>query len=121
MSVLDALQNLTTAWLHACFPEEMANNKAERGARVIEEAVELAQVMGTSRELAHRLVDRVFDNPTGQADQELGGLAVVTAAAAGTLGLSVNDCHQRELGRIIGQMPAIRAKQAHKAEQGLTA
>ena len=115
------LQAQTFAWLRACFPEAVVHNHAERGARALEEAIELAQVMGTSRELAHRLVDRVFDNPPGEAAQEVGGAFVTLAVAASTLDLDAMECWATELARIQDRMPEIRAKQALKAAQGITA
>ena len=115
------LQRLTVAWLRACFPEPVVLNRPERGARVIEEAAELAQVLGTSRELAHRLVDRAFDNPVGDAGREVGGMAVVLASAAEVLALDVTECHHRELERLIGSIDATRERHAKKIKQGYTA
>lgn len=115
------LQAQTFAWLQACFPDSVVHNHAERGTRALEEAIELAQVMGATRELAHRLVDRVFDNPPGEAAQEVGGAFVTLAVATSVLGLDAMECWSKELSRIQGKMPEIRAKQALKASQGITA
>lgn len=121
ISVRGRLQRLTVAWLRACFPGEVVRNKPERGARLIEEAAELSQVLGTPRELAHRLVDRAYDNPPGDAVQEVGGLAIVLSSAAAMLDLDVDECHQMELERLIGAIDATRERHARKVEQGYVA
>ena len=118
---MKTLQATTFAWLRECFPDAVVHSGAERGARVLEESIELAQVMGTSRELAHRLVDRVFDNPPGEPHQEVGGLYVTLAVASAVLGLDGGECWRRELARIQGRIAETRARQAIKEAQGITA
>lgn len=119
--LMKALQVSTFDWLKACFPDVVVQNRAERGARVLEEVIELAQAMGTSRELAHRIVDRVFDNPPGEAEQEVGGAYVTLSVAASVLELDAQECWTKELHRIQGRIPEARARQALKVEQGITA
>jgi hypothetical protein len=48
------------AWMLKCFGPEISADSKERNYRFIEEALELVQALGCSREDAHKLVDYVF-------------------------------------------------------------
>jgi len=69
-------------WMHECFGPTISADKVERNDRFIEEALELAQASGYSKDRAHALVDYVFTRPQGEINQEVGGVMVTLAALA---------------------------------------
>lgn len=75
----------------------------ERGRRMLEEAVELAQAVGVTREDAVRLVDYVFARPPGVPYQELGGAGMTLLALAQAVGISADDAEQVELERVLAK------------------
>jgi hypothetical protein len=109
-------QRRVHAWLLECFGSQIASDKVERIDRFTEEAMELAQSLGYSRERAHALIDYVFDRPTGEPSQELGGVMVTLAALCPAHGLDMHAAAERELARITQPevIAKIRAKQAAK-------
>jgi hypothetical protein len=121
--MIKTLQRLTGAWLRACFPLAQFPSisfQEERGLRFLEEAIELSQVQGVSEEKALRLVRYVYSRKVGELHQEVGGCAVTLAALCEVMGMDLGECWEVELSRVMGCMDRIRAKQAEKAEQGIT-
>lgn len=106
-------------WATAAFAGD-PSDLPERVARFGEEALELQQALGQSREDAHALVDYVFDRPTGEPAQEMGGTMTTLALLAGVAGLDMVACGEAELARC--STPAILAKiqgkRANRAGRG---
>lgn len=107
-------QNRVRPWLLECFGETIANDPAERNHRFLEEALELVQAVGGTRNEAHQLVDYVFDRPIGDPPQEVGGVMVTLAALCLANQLDMHADGETELQRIWTKVPQIRAKQANK-------
>jgi hypothetical protein len=101
-------------WMLRCFGTEIADDKAERNHRFLEESLELVQAAGCTREEAMKLVDYVFDRPVGELHQEVGGTMVTLAALARAQGVSMEICGEVELQRCWQKIDQIRAKQAAK-------
>jgi hypothetical protein len=101
-------------WMMACFGEAISQDVAERNHRFIEEAIELVQATGCTREDVHRLADYVYDRPTGDPKQEVGGVLVTLAALCLATDMNFLGCGEHELSRIWGKVEQIRAKQAAK-------
>lgn len=101
-------------WLVACFGEAIAHNKTERNHRFLEEALELVQSIGCTKNEAHQLVDYVFDRPVGEPFQECGGVMVTLAALCFANNLNMDENAKIELARIWQKIEAIRIKQANK-------
>lgn len=101
-------------WLAACFTPEVRSNRSERTHRFLEEALELAQANGCSRNDAMVLVDYVFGRPKGEPDQEVGGVMVTLASLCSATGLNMDEAGDRELERNWNRIDAIRAKQQSK-------
>lgn len=103
-------------WCRAVFGDEIASNVKIRNFRFLEEALELVQSLGCSREDATRLVDYVFNRPVGEPTQEMGGTFVTLYALAAAAGLEpamagwdeFNRCCQPDV------IAKIRAKQKLK-------
>lgn len=104
----------------ACFGALIAADRAERNHRFYEEATELVQSGGMSREDAHALVDYTFDRPIGEPKQEVGGTMVTLAAWCLAHDINMHECADAELKRInVPEMiEKIRAKQLAKPKFG---
>jgi hypothetical protein len=87
---------------------------SERSHRFLEEAIELAQASGCTKEDARLLVEYVFDRPKGTQEQEVGGVMVTLAALCSALKLKMDDAGDKELARNWERIEAIRRKQASK-------
>lgn len=107
-------QERVAAWITACFPASAHENVSERSHRFLEEAVELAQASGCTKEDAQLIVDYVFDRPAGAQEQEVGGVLVTLAALCNALKLTMDDAGDKELARNWERIEAIRRKQASK-------
>jgi hypothetical protein len=111
---MSQFQQEVTRWMHACFGEADATSQRERNHRFTEEALELAQAAGTTREEVLMLVDYVFSRPVGERYQEAGGVMVTLAGLCSAHGLDMEKCGQLELNRVWTKVPEIRAKHALK-------
>lgn len=103
-------------WEWACqaFGREAAQNKDERNYRFLEEALELVQSLGCSKEDALKLVDYVYERPAGEPYQEVGGVSITLHLLCEVNGLFLDDCTEVELKRIYEKIEQIREKQANK-------
>ncbi len=116
MKEQQVFQTQVREWVIKCFGETIADDKLERNHRFLEEALELVQSTGCSKEDAHSLVDYVFNRPVGEVYQEIGGVMVTLSAlcSANKQPLFVNA--MVELNRINKPeiIEKIRIKQATK-------
>lgn len=110
----DSFQSRVHPWLIACFGAEISSDRGERNHRFLEEALELVQSCGGSRDDAHMLVDYVFDRPVGDRHQEVGGVMTTLAALCLAQGLCMHGAAEDELERVWTCVEKIRAKQAAK-------
>lgn len=101
-------------WTTNCFGTAIAEDKVERNFRFFEEATELVQATGMTKEQCLKLVDYVFDRPVGQFHQELGGVMVVLAALSNAYRCDMLLQGEVELNRCWNRIDKIRAKQAAK-------
>jgi len=114
VAVSDSYQARVAAWLTDCFGSGIARSKTERTHRFLEEALELAQAAGCTREDALSLVDYVFARPIGTMSEETGGVMVTLAGVAFAHGLDMVQAGEDELKRNVRRTPEIRAKRAAK-------
>jgi hypothetical protein len=70
---------------------------------MFEEAAEGAQAAGCDREMAHLLIDHVWDRPVGKLSQELGGIGVTVLALAEAAGLDADQCERDETARVLAK------------------
>ena len=110
----DLFQQRVAEWLAACFSPSGGSDREERVYRFFEEALELAQASGCSREDAHRLVNYVFSRPVGRPELEVGGVMVTLAGLCVAARIDMNDAANRELERNWARIDAIRNKRANK-------
>jgi hypothetical protein len=106
-------------WCVACFGPAITRDRKERCFRFLEEAVELVQSMGMTKEQVLTLVNYVYGRPAGIPRQEVGGTMVTLAALCGAHGLKLQECAQEEINRIESAevMQKIRMKQISKGER----
>lgn len=101
-------------WMQKCFGAEISRDREERNHRFLEEALELVQACGCERYEAMQLVDYVYERPTGETEQEIGGVMVTLAALCLAQNADMHECGETELARIWTAIDKIRAKQAAK-------
>lgn len=111
---ITSYQSRVEKWLEACFPASVRSDRGERTHRFLEEALELAQANGCSRDDAFALVDYVFGRPSGQPEQEVGGVMVTLASLCSASNINMDDAGNRELERNWNRIDLIRAKQQSK-------
>lgn len=110
------LQYRVGQWMLACFGDAIAKDKSERNHRFLEEALELAQACGASKDEALLLVDYVYGRPLGEPGQEVGGVLLTLSALCNARGIDMDRAGEREIERVdTPEMIArIRQKQATK-------
>lgn len=107
------LQTRITTWAHVTFKSDVLDIQ-ERAYRFGEEALELMQSIGISREDLHKLIDYVYNREPGEKKQEIGGVVTTLAVLASVHDLSVEECAVKELDRIWTRIDDIRRKQETK-------
>lgn len=117
--VRDDRQRIIQSWAVKTFGE-IANDSAERGRRLLEEALELAQAVGVRREDALALVERVFSNIPGEISREIGQCGLVLLSLAEQQGFSAEAEEAREIARVLSLLPDyFRSRHDAKAEIGI--
>jgi NTP pyrophosphatase (non-canonical NTP hydrolase) len=106
------------AWMLRCFGEEVAGDERDRSHRFIEEALELVQATGATKNECLQLVDYVYSRPVGNRSQEVGGVAVTLAALCTAAGINLEEAQGIELARVWKKIDAIRAK--HRSKPALS-
>lgn len=121
-NVLTELQVRCSCWVQETFGDKSLFDRRNRSARLMEEAVELAQVEGVDEEQALKIVRRAYSRPAGERDQEIAGVYftfLVYCYAAGKWPDMVAELTKQELERVIAKGPkTFRAKQREKFEAG---
>ena len=115
----DNRQRAVFQWVRDTFgdPSTVAG---ERVKRVLEEAAELAQSEGLTRDHARAIVDYVFGKPPGDPAQEVGGLGVTLLAYCESRGISADREERLEFERVLAVDPAhFRARHNRKADAGI--
>jgi hypothetical protein len=107
MNEMMRMQLLCYDWGIRCFGKDHMQNRAVRALRLVEEAVEAAQVCNTPKEQLHQLIDVVYSRPHGTLRQELGGVLVTTGVlAVAAIGESLDQLLFDELQRCLSKDPA---------------
>lgn len=112
------LTEKTGDWTVHCFGNEIAHDKVERIHRFMEEALELAQSVGCTKETVLQLVDYVYDRPVGEMTQEIGGVVVTLSALCFAYDVDMEELGEAELGRVWTKIDKIREKHRNKPKMG---
>lgn len=105
-------------WMQECFGFLDCTNVPMRRHRFLEEALELDQSAGGTKEEALQLVDYVYGRPVGESAQEIGGVMVTLAGVAEALHVDLDQAAEAELARVWQSIEKIRAKHAAKPQFG---
>lgn len=108
------LQDGVRVWTRACFGNDVAADMRERGHRFLEEALELAQSAGVTREEVLELLGYTFSRPVGEMAQELGGVMITVSALANAAGLSCKEEGWHALQTNWTKIEKIREKRRNK-------
>ena len=84
----------------------VARNRDERAARLVEEAIELAQAEGVPLAVIERIAAHVYSKPAGDPVAELQGVALTLDACAENAGFTVPFLTACELIRVTGRSAA---------------
>ena len=107
--------------VRATWGDKSFESANERCARVHEEAAELFQSVGGTREVAHKIVDMVFDKPIGDTKQEVAGVAFTLLALCANKELRLDEVFAAEITRFKAKDPNVfRDKQKLKAVLGVS-
>lgn len=97
----------------------VATNREERAARLLEEALEVAQCEGLDIITAGKIAGRVYAHPRGELTQEIGGVSLTLAALAENAGRDLTTCVEREWTRVKSKPREWwTAKHAEKVKDG---
>lgn len=111
-------QKRVEEWLVECFGPLKIHQRVRRVFRFTEEAIELAQAFGCSKEEVEQLVEYVYGRPKGLHAQEIGGVMTTLAALCAQYGHDMFACAETELSRIWSRIwsriPEIREKDKSK-------
>lgn len=118
---MNKYQSLVEDWMMKCFTLNIIRDKTERNNRFIEEALELVQSAGYTKEQVLKIVDYVFERPVGEVNQEVGGVMVTLAALCNVWNINIKKEALREIFRVDSPdtIQKIRAKQATKVNDNV--
>lgn len=115
MNIFYKIRDEVSSWLIDTWNVNYLMNRRERGMRMAEEALELAQCSDVTREEAHALVDQVFDKPTEpNAGKEIAGCLVCLVAAAVAHDVNILSAYEEEKKHRWSNQAKIRAKHKNK-------
>ncbi|RIV82261.1 hypothetical protein D2V07_18160 [Aurantiacibacter zhengii] len=114
MSNPNSYQRRVEQWLSKCFPPHVTRDRLERNHRFLEEALELAQANGCTKQDALELVEYVFNRPVGEPRQEVGGVMVTLAGLCSAIEINMDEAGDLELQRNWDRIREIREKQKGK-------
>lgn len=81
----------------------IAKNRDERAARLVEEAIEVAQAEHVPLEVVLRIASHVYSRPVGELGQEIGGCGITLLALAENAGLDFWVECRREFRRVLSK------------------
>lgn len=112
---LKELQREVDLWVRQCMGDAEAEDKRQRAFRFLEEALELVQAAGMTRDQVNALADYTFGRPPapGPAD-EVGGVLNTLAALCNASGISMDACANAEMAHVWKNIDRIRTKHQSK-------
>lgn len=116
----DLRQETVADWVVRCWGEQVLQSAPERGGRLLEESLELAQAVGLPREKAQTILDYVYGRPPGEPFQEAGGVGVTLLALCASLGISADVAEATEVARVLAKpVEHFRRRHAEKEASGV--
>ncbi len=119
---MKAITKIALEWATRSFGPDHVYNFSVRALRCAEEAVELAQAYKVPKEKMLELVEIVYSRPSGNPEQELGGVLLTATVLAAAHGHDPDAFFEEELRRVLRKPPEHFAKRNQdKIDLGLTA
>lgn len=109
-----SFQKRVLEWLKACFGEERATDPNIRVRKFAEEAAELCQACDLSEEDLVTIVRSTYAREKGSPLQEVGGVMLTLSGLCSSRGIDMWGEAETELGRVLGKVEKIRAKERIK-------
>jgi hypothetical protein len=114
-NTLGHLTNRIAGWVRSRLGEKALMDRQERAARLVEEAIELAQAEGVPEIRIVNVARRVYDRPVGEVEQEIGGIGVCLLAYCHASGFNFVTLTDREVTRI-EKVPVEVSRAKHNAK-----
>jgi NTP pyrophosphatase (non-canonical NTP hydrolase) len=115
---------MVTEWVRVAFGPVLEDplGRRERGLRLAEEAIELAQALGVSGQEVAALTQRVYEKPADESGKELAQVFIILLSVAGALDYDLSSLVNTEWDRIQTLGPAhFTERMRRKIELGLAA
>jgi hypothetical protein len=87
-------------WVRSRYGDEVLLSRKERAARLFEEAAELAQAEGLTRDLVFKILQRAYNRDRGEPGQEASGVMLTLLAWSYTSGVDLVQVCEKELDRV---------------------
>lgn len=115
--MLDTFRSMAVDWCERTFGRSTVDSVPERSRRFAEEAIELAQAMGVTRQEVLALVDYVYDREPGDPEQEIAGTLLTLVLLEKAAEMNMLELAFAELEKVNTpeMMEKIRAKHLTKA------
>lgn len=107
-------QSKVINWLAKCFDISVVTDRKERNFRFFEEATELVQAGGMTKDECLQLIDYVYGRPIGDIKQEVGGTLVTLFGLINAHGIDSEQCAKEEIESCYEHTERIRAKWLNK-------
>lgn len=108
-------------WGVRCFGLDHMLNPQIRAIRLLEEAIETAQALDVPITQALQAVHVVYNRPSGNYYQEIGGTIMTAAILAKSLGYDPDDVVVSEIKRVLALSPEhFKKRNQEKISLGLT-
>ena len=104
-------------WLLSTFGEKVTINAEERNLRFLEEALELLQSLGLSKDQLISMINYVYSRPVGNPNQEVGGVFICLLALCNTHSIDLFKSFEEEITRCWNKQDIIRSKHANKPDE----
>jgi len=95
------MQAIATNWAIKAFGVEHVLDGRVRALRFLEEAVELAQALGVTKQKVVLLLDTVYNKPPGDKKQEIGGSFLTLLVLCSSTTDDPETCLENELFRVL--------------------
>jgi len=95
----------------------IANNRRERQFRFAEEALELLQSLGFSREDVNTIADYTYNRPAGEPEQEVGGAMITLAALCNAENIDMDWAGSKEMQRVNSPEMMDKIRRKHETNE----
>lgn len=113
------MSKIAYEWAGRCFGWVHVKNGAVRGLRHVEEAAEICQVLGVSKEDVIKAIDIVYSRPPGDLLSEIGGSILTLSVLCESHNIDLEYAMLKELNRVLAKDPAhFAARNAEKVNPG---